>query len=70
VYECLENREKINLILYDFSNAFGCLQPQLLTKKLEKYGLEGEALAWINSFLTDRTQIVQLKSLDEANNEI
>jgi Reverse transcriptase (RNA-dependent DNA polymerase) len=70
VYGCLENREKINLILYDFSNAFGCLQPQLLTKKLEKYGLEGEALAWINSFLTDRTQFVQLKSLDEANNEI
>jgi hypothetical protein len=70
VYECLENREKINLILYDFSNAFGCLQPQHLTKKLEMYGLEGEALAWINSFLTDRTQIVQLKSLDEANNEI
>jgi hypothetical protein len=25
VYDCLENKEKINLILYDFSNAFGCL---------------------------------------------
>ena len=22
VYDCLENKEKINLILYDFSNAF------------------------------------------------
>jgi hypothetical protein len=70
VYGCLENKEKINLILYDFSNAFGCLVPQLLLKKLEKYGLQNQALAWINTFLTNRTQIVKLKSLDSKNNEI
>jgi hypothetical protein len=51
VYDCLENKEKINLILYDFSNAFGCLVPQLLLKKFEKYGLEGRALSWISTFL-------------------
>jgi uncharacterized membrane protein len=62
VYDCLENREKVTVILYDFSNAFGCLLPQLLLKKLERYGLQERALAWINTFLTDRTQIVQLKS--------
>jgi Reverse transcriptase (RNA-dependent DNA polymerase) len=55
VYECLEHREKINLHLYDFSNAFGSFQPQLLTKKLKKYGILDEALACINLFLTDRT---------------
>jgi Reverse transcriptase (RNA-dependent DNA polymerase) len=70
VYNCLENKEKINLILYDFSNAFGCLVPQLLLKKLEKYGLNNQALAWVNSFLTDRRQIVQLKTYDKDNNEV
>jgi hypothetical protein len=70
VYDCLENKEKINLILYDFSNAFGCLLPELLLKKLEKYGLNDQALSWVNTFLTDRTQIVQIKSFDSDNNEV
>jgi hypothetical protein len=70
IYNCLENKEKINLILYDFSNAFGCLVPQLLLKKLERYGVCDEALSWISTFLIGRTQIVQLKSLDSDNNEI
>jgi len=48
-YKCLENKEKM---MYDFSNAFGSLQPQLLTKKLEKYGLQDEALAW-DKFIFD-----------------
>jgi Reverse transcriptase (RNA-dependent DNA polymerase) len=33
IYNCLENKEKVNLI-YDFSNAFGCLVPQLLILRL------------------------------------
>jgi Reverse transcriptase (RNA-dependent DNA polymerase) len=70
IYNSLENKEKINLILYDFSNAFGCLVPKILLKKLERYGLQGQALDWINTFLTDRSQIVQLKSMDNENNEI
>jgi exonuclease III len=70
IYDCLENREKINLILYDFSNAFGCLVPQLLLKKLEKYGLRDQALSWIKTFLMDRTQLVQIKSLDSNKTEI
>ena len=70
IYNCLENKEKVNLILYDFSNAFGCLVPQLLLKKLERYGVCDEALSWVSTFLIGRTQIVQLKSLDSDNNEI
>jgi hypothetical protein len=47
IYSNLENRNKINLILYDFSNAFGCLVPKLLINKLKRYGLQGQALEWI-----------------------
>jgi hypothetical protein len=70
IYNCLENKEKINLILYDFSNAFGCLVPELLLKKLERYGLQDKSLSWISTFLTNRTQIVQLKSFDNENKEV
>jgi hypothetical protein len=70
VYDGLEEKEKINLILYDFSNAFGCLLPQLLLKKFERYGFQDQGLTWIDTYLMDRTQIVQIKSFDSDKNEI
>jgi hypothetical protein len=65
VFKSLEKREKLNLILYDFSNAFGCLVPELLVQKLKLYGLDEMPLNWIKSFLTERSQMVQLKSMDK-----
>jgi len=56
VFNSLEEREKINVILYDFSNAFGTLHPKLLVQKLKCYGLDDPSLAWMSSFLTDRSQ--------------
>jgi hypothetical protein len=38
IYDSVEKREKVNLILYDFKNAFGCLVPNILLAKLKKYG--------------------------------
>jgi exonuclease III len=70
VFKSLEKREKLNMILYDFSNAFGSLVPQLLVQKLKMYGLGDLPLSWISTFLTERNQIVQLRSWDEKNSEI
>jgi hypothetical protein len=50
VYGGLEAREKINVILYDFSNAFETIYPPLLICKLEAYGLNDLALRWLESF--------------------
>jgi len=69
VFSSLEKRERVNAVLYDFSNAFGCMLPQLLVKKLKHYGLDENTLSWITSFLIDRKQIVQLRSVDETNTE-
>jgi exonuclease III len=69
IYDNVENRKKINLILYDFKNAFGCLVPEILINKLRIYGLDDLALSWISSFLSDRQQYVQLKSFDDNNTE-
>jgi hypothetical protein len=64
------SRLENHLVENNSTNAFGCLVPQLLLKKLERYGVCDEALSWISTFLIGRTQIVQLKSLDSDNNEI
>jgi Reverse transcriptase (RNA-dependent DNA polymerase) len=45
IYDSVENREKVNLILYDFKNAFGCLVPDILISKLKKYGLDDKSLS-------------------------
>jgi hypothetical protein len=37
VYGLIDAREKVNVILYDFSNAFGTLYPELLLQKLKIY---------------------------------
>jgi Reverse transcriptase (RNA-dependent DNA polymerase) len=69
IYGALEAREKINVILYDFSNAFGTIYPPLLIKKLQSYGLNGMALSWLESFLTNREQYVEIRDLDIKNVE-
>jgi len=50
-----------------FSNAFGTLHPKLLVQKLKCYGLDDPSLAWMSSFLTDRSQRVRIATIDEKN---
>jgi hypothetical protein len=54
IYDSVENREKVKVILYDFKNAFGCLVPDILISKLKKYCLDDKSLPWLKSFLTER----------------
>jgi hypothetical protein len=63
-------REKINVLLYDFSNAFGTLYPQLLLRKLKIYGVTDDAISWLLCFLTQREQYVQLRDIDCDGSEI
>ena len=58
IYDALENTEIIILILLDYSKAFDCANHKLILAKLEKYGFKKEALTWINSYLSDRSQKV------------
>ena len=48
------------VISLDLSKAFNLLNKNVLFLKLEKIGIGKDAITWINSFLTDRTQQVRI----------
>ena len=58
IYEALENTELTFLVLLDYSKAFDCANHRLILAKLKAAGLCDEALGWISSYLSGRSQKV------------
>ena len=56
----LNDKEQIDTILLDFSKAFDKVNHYKLGLKLSHYGIKGNCLKWILSFLNGRTQQVVL----------
>ena len=48
------------VVLIDLKKAFDIVDHQILLKKLEIYGVKGDALALLKSYLIDRTQKCQV----------
>ena len=48
------------LLLIDFSKAFDMVDHSALLKKLEHYGIRGAALSWLQAYLANRSQYVNL----------
>ena len=51
----------VDVIFIDFAKAFDSVSHQKLINKLEKYGVKGQFLGWIKSFLTQRQQFVEVE---------
>lgn len=60
VVEGLESGEFNVGIFLDLSKAFDCVDHQILLQRLQSYGIRGEPHQWLTSYLTDRTQTVQI----------
>ena len=54
----LDEGEQIDAVLLDFSKAFDKVPHQRLSLKLRHYGINGNTLQWIQSFLSNRSQQV------------
>jgi len=54
----LDNRYQTDVAILDFKKAFDKVDHRLLLYKLNYYGIRGNTLGWINSFLSNRTQKV------------
>ena len=51
----LDEGSEVDLQIFDFSKAFDKVPHQRLLSKLNYYGIQGKTLAWINSWLTERS---------------
>ena len=45
------------LVFFDLKKVFDTLKHDILVRKLELYGITGNALSMIKSYLTDRAQL-------------
>ena len=57
-FKDMDERKTIGVVMLDFTAAFDIIDHNLLLKKLEYYGFSRTALLWMESYLTDRKQLV------------
>ena len=57
-------------IFLDLSKAFDTTDHNLLLKKLDIYGIRGNALHWISSYLSDRSQCVSIDDVSSNPKKI
>ena len=58
--EVLDQGESLDAIYCDFMKAFDKVPHNRLVYKVEKYGIKGNIIGWIEAFLNNRTQCVNV----------
>ena len=57
----MENSLQTDVLIMDFSKAFDKVSHNLLSHKLNHYGIQGKTNTWIQNFLSNRTQAALLE---------
>ena len=71
IYAAADRREVTLLGLLDLSAAFACVDHDILIERLQQsFGICGNALTWIRSFLHERCQQVTYKGQLSALTEL
>ena len=58
--ELLDNGKSIDIVYLDFKKAFDSIPHERLLLKMKGYGITGQTLNWVRSFLTGRKQRVKI----------
>ena len=61
--KALNSKKQVYIGILDFSNMFDRVPHTRLAKKLDFYGINGETLSWIQSFLSNRQQNVVINDV-------
>lgn len=64
VIENVDNRNPVCAIYMDMSKAFDCVDHKILAYKLERYGIRGNVLDLIESYLSNRNQMTEINRIN------
>lgn len=70
ILKAFEEKETVSMVLFDLTKAFDCIPFDVLIKKLEFYGITGNALNIFKSYITNRRQFVSIKSTNSSIREV
>ena len=62
IAQSIDSRRSVLLVLLDLSAAFDTINHNTLLRRLSGYVLSGDVLAWLTSYLCNRTCVVRVKS--------
>lgn len=67
ITEHWENKPNGSAIFLDLRKAFDSLNCKILHSKLQAIGLTGQAVCWLKSYLSERSQTVEIKTNIQNN---
>ena len=65
IFKAIDESEVVLLTLLDYSKAFDTANHQLILAKLKHFGFHDDALSWISSYLSNRSQ--KVRTTTESN---
>ena len=68
--EILDQGGSLDTIYCDFMKAFDKVPHRRLIHKISKYGIKGNILGWIDSFLSNRTQLVAVGAAESSRSNV
>ena len=69
-HDSLDAGKQLATVFLDFSKAFDTVNHAILLGKMEHYGIRGQVLSWFSSYLSGRTQCVEISGVRSSTGQI